>query len=183
MASDIGSNVTLGCLVRGHPDPQVTWKREDGLLLFNRPHTHSSVTQSKSGLHITRKLNLFGKSLCWKENWLWFMATVFFLILFQTYGWKTRESTSVRLRTTLARLRPRPESLWLDWVGANAPPASLVLFIPFNLGLPAHNHCNSASTGKLQLLHLCWNVFYTLKKSKCIMISFYKSSVQSQPKY
>lgn len=67
-ASDIGSNVTLGCLVRGHPDPRVTWRREDGRLLFSRPHTHSSVTQSRTGLHIARELSGFAKSSRWNEN-------------------------------------------------------------------------------------------------------------------
>lgn len=75
------------------------------------------------------------------------MPTVlFFLIIFQTYGWKMRQYTSVRLRTTLARSRPRPESLSLGWVGVNA--TSFVLFfllslqhqIVFNGHMPAHNH-------------------------------------------
>lgn len=53
VAVDIGSNVTLVCLVQGYPEPQVTWRREDGLPLFNRPRTHGSITQSRGGLHIT----------------------------------------------------------------------------------------------------------------------------------
>lgn len=61
VALDIGSDVTLGCLAQGYPDPQITWRREDGRLLFNRPRTEGSVTQSKAGLHITRR-----SSLLWK---------------------------------------------------------------------------------------------------------------------
>lgn len=80
MALDIGSNVTLGCLVQGYPDPRVTWRREDGLLLFNRPRTHGSVAQSRGGLHITCKLNFPCKYLHWKGNWLWFMPNVLFFL-------------------------------------------------------------------------------------------------------
>uniref|UniRef100_A0A3Q1K5W9 Ig-like domain-containing protein n=1 Tax=Anabas testudineus TaxID=64144 RepID=A0A3Q1K5W9_ANATE len=40
VAADIGSNVTLLCHAQGHPEPQVTWRRDDGLPLFNRPRTH-----------------------------------------------------------------------------------------------------------------------------------------------
>uniref|UniRef100_A0A3Q3W3C5 Ig-like domain-containing protein n=1 Tax=Mola mola TaxID=94237 RepID=A0A3Q3W3C5_MOLML len=53
VAVDIGSNVTLICLTKGYPEPQVTWRRDDGLPLFNRPRTHGSITQSRGGLHIT----------------------------------------------------------------------------------------------------------------------------------
>lgn len=53
VAFDIGSNVTLLCLVKGHPEPQVTWKREDGLSIFNRPRSYGTITQSREGLHIT----------------------------------------------------------------------------------------------------------------------------------
>ncbi|XP_031169752.1 hemicentin-1 isoform X2 [Sander lucioperca] len=52
VASDIGSNVTLLCLAQAHPEPQVTWRREDGLPIFNRPHTHGIITQSSGALHI-----------------------------------------------------------------------------------------------------------------------------------
>lgn len=34
----------------------------------------------------------------------------------QVCGWRMRQYISVRLTITLARSRPRPESLWLDWV-------------------------------------------------------------------
>lgn len=36
----------------------------------------------------------------------------------QACGWKMRQYMSVRLKTTLARSRPRPESRWLGWVSA-----------------------------------------------------------------
>ncbi|XP_034738598.1 hemicentin-1 isoform X2 [Etheostoma cragini] len=52
VASDIGSNVTLLCLAQAHPEPQITWRREDGLPIFNRPHTHGIITQSGGALHI-----------------------------------------------------------------------------------------------------------------------------------
>ncbi|KAM3875993.1 hemicentin-1 [Diretmus argenteus] len=51
-AADIGSNVTLQCLAQGYPEPQVTWRREDGSPFFSRP-THSTITQSRGELHIT----------------------------------------------------------------------------------------------------------------------------------
>ncbi|XP_070688049.1 hemicentin-1 [Pempheris klunzingeri] len=53
VAMDIGSNVTLVCLAQGYPEPQVTWRREDGLPIFNRPRTHGATMQSRGGLHIT----------------------------------------------------------------------------------------------------------------------------------
>ncbi|XP_076007425.1 hemicentin-1 [Genypterus blacodes] len=54
VASDIGSNVTLSCRAQGYPEPQVTWRREDGTPLRKRPHgTHSSITQARGDLHIT----------------------------------------------------------------------------------------------------------------------------------
>ncbi|XP_067452563.1 hemicentin-1 isoform X1 [Thunnus thynnus] len=53
VAADIGSNVTLPCHAEGYPAPKVTWRREDGSSLFNRPRGHSTITQNRGGLHIT----------------------------------------------------------------------------------------------------------------------------------
>ncbi|XP_040926337.1 hemicentin-1 isoform X2 [Betta splendens] len=53
VAADVGSNVTLLCRARGHPEPQVSWRREDGLPLSQRPRTHGAVTQSRGRLHIS----------------------------------------------------------------------------------------------------------------------------------
>ncbi|XP_053178575.1 hemicentin-1 [Scomber japonicus] len=53
VAVDIGSNVTLLCHAQGYPEPQVTWRREDGSPIFNKHHRHSTITQSRGGLHIT----------------------------------------------------------------------------------------------------------------------------------
>ncbi|CAK6971319.1 hemicentin-1 [Scomber scombrus] len=53
VAVDIGSNVTLLCHAQGYPEPQVTWRREDGSPIFNKPNRHSTITQSRGGLHIT----------------------------------------------------------------------------------------------------------------------------------
>ncbi|XP_040895666.1 hemicentin-1 [Toxotes jaculatrix] len=53
VASDIGSNVSLSCHVQGYPEPQVSWRREDGLPLFNRSRAQGSITQSRGGLHIS----------------------------------------------------------------------------------------------------------------------------------
>ncbi|XP_023195302.1 hemicentin-1 [Xiphophorus maculatus] len=52
VVEDIGSNVTLSCQAHGHPEPQVTWRREDGSSLFNRAHSHSTIIQKKGDLHI-----------------------------------------------------------------------------------------------------------------------------------
>uniref|UniRef100_A0A3Q1FDM7 Ig-like domain-containing protein n=1 Tax=Acanthochromis polyacanthus TaxID=80966 RepID=A0A3Q1FDM7_9TELE len=52
VAVDIGFNVTLPCHAQGHPEPQVTWRREDGSNLFNRPRIHGTISQSKGDLHI-----------------------------------------------------------------------------------------------------------------------------------
>ncbi|XP_017276034.1 hemicentin-1 isoform X1 [Kryptolebias marmoratus] len=52
VAVDIGSNVTLPCHAHGYPEPQVTWRREDGSTLFNRPRLHGSISQRKGDLHI-----------------------------------------------------------------------------------------------------------------------------------
>uniref|UniRef100_A0A3Q2CT39 Hemicentin-1 n=1 Tax=Cyprinodon variegatus TaxID=28743 RepID=A0A3Q2CT39_CYPVA len=52
MAVDIGSNVTLSCEAHGYPEPQVTWRREDGSSLFNRPQAHSTVSQKNGDLQI-----------------------------------------------------------------------------------------------------------------------------------
>ncbi|XP_061594740.1 hemicentin-1 [Cololabis saira] len=52
VAADIGSNVTLTCYAHGHPEPKVTWRREDGSPLFSRPHTHGLISQKKGVLHI-----------------------------------------------------------------------------------------------------------------------------------
>ncbi|XP_068599564.1 hemicentin-1 [Brachionichthys hirsutus] len=54
VAVDIGSNVTLVCLARGYPEPDVTWRREDQLPIFNRPGSQSTVTQSSGGLRFTK---------------------------------------------------------------------------------------------------------------------------------
>ncbi|MCJ8749980.1 hypothetical protein PDJAM_G00193750 [Pangasius djambal] len=54
VAADIGSNVTLSCHAQGHPEPRITWRREDNAALFSRRHGHSSVTQKRDGeLQIT----------------------------------------------------------------------------------------------------------------------------------
>ncbi|XP_071342317.1 hemicentin-1 isoform X2 [Trachinotus anak] len=54
VAADIGSNVSLPCNAQGYPEPQVTWRRQDGLHLFNRSRTHGTITQRRGGLHITK---------------------------------------------------------------------------------------------------------------------------------
>lgn len=51
--ADIGSNVTLLCHTQGYPEPQVTWRRDDGLPIFNRPRTHGTIRQNREHLQIT----------------------------------------------------------------------------------------------------------------------------------
>ncbi|XP_047673954.1 hemicentin-1 isoform X2 [Tachysurus fulvidraco] len=54
VAADIGSNVTIPCHAQGHPEPRITWRRDDNAALFSRRHGHSSVTQKRDGeLQIT----------------------------------------------------------------------------------------------------------------------------------
>ncbi|KAG7230562.1 hypothetical protein INR49_025278 [Caranx melampygus] len=53
VAADIGSNVSLPCIAQGYPEPQVTWRRQDGQPILNRSRTHGTVIQSRGGLHIT----------------------------------------------------------------------------------------------------------------------------------
>ncbi|KAK3506808.1 hypothetical protein QTP70_028372 [Hemibagrus guttatus] len=54
VAADIGSDVTLSCHAQGHPEPRITWRREDNAALFSRRHGHSSITQKRDGeLQIT----------------------------------------------------------------------------------------------------------------------------------
>ncbi|XP_047443825.1 hemicentin-1 isoform X2 [Mugil cephalus] len=52
VAVDIGSNVTLTCQAQGYPEPQVTWRREDGAPLFTRTRTHGTISTRKGELHI-----------------------------------------------------------------------------------------------------------------------------------
>ncbi|XP_046908014.1 hemicentin-1 [Hypomesus transpacificus] len=54
VAGDISTNVSLPCHARGHPQPQVTWRREDGVPLLVRRPGPSSITQRRGGeLQIT----------------------------------------------------------------------------------------------------------------------------------
>ena len=59
VARNIGSNVTLSCHVQGYPEPQVTWRRQDGSALSNRPHTHSIITQNRGELRITSEFHSY----------------------------------------------------------------------------------------------------------------------------
>ncbi|KAJ0032742.1 hypothetical protein NQD34_002823 [Periophthalmus magnuspinnatus] len=52
-AADISSNVTLQCLAQGYPQPQVTWRRQDGLPLFNTPREQGYISQRNGDLHFT----------------------------------------------------------------------------------------------------------------------------------
>ncbi|XP_017573536.2 hemicentin-1 isoform X3 [Pygocentrus nattereri] len=49
VAADIGSNITLPCHAQGHPEPRLTWRREDNSALFSGRHSHSTVTQKRNG--------------------------------------------------------------------------------------------------------------------------------------
>ncbi|XP_076872442.1 hemicentin-1 isoform X2 [Brachyhypopomus gauderio] len=74
VAADIGSNVTLACHAQGHPEPRLTWRREDNSALFSHRQGHSTVTQKRGGdllitnlwveddgTYICEAQNLFGK--------------------------------------------------------------------------------------------------------------------------
>ncbi|XP_069009305.1 hemicentin-1 [Embiotoca jacksoni] len=52
VAVDISLNVTLTCHAQGYPEPQVSWRREDGVPLFNRPRLHGTISKSKGELQI-----------------------------------------------------------------------------------------------------------------------------------
>ncbi|ROL43461.1 Hemicentin-1, partial [Anabarilius grahami] len=48
LSADIGTNVTLPCHARGHPEPQLSWRREDNVALFSH-RGPSTVTQKTAG--------------------------------------------------------------------------------------------------------------------------------------
>ncbi|XP_036351171.2 hemicentin-1 [Ochotona princeps] len=67
---ELGSNVTLPCYVQGFPEPRIKWRRSDGVSLFSRPMSVSSISQLRTGaLSI---LNLWasdrGTYICEAEN-------------------------------------------------------------------------------------------------------------------
>uniref|UniRef100_A0A3B5LKZ5 Hemicentin 1 n=1 Tax=Xiphophorus couchianus TaxID=32473 RepID=A0A3B5LKZ5_9TELE len=68
VVEDIGSNVTLSCQAHGHPEPQVTWRREDGSSLFNRAHSHSTIIQKKGDLHIFLWVEDEAEYICEAKN-------------------------------------------------------------------------------------------------------------------
>ncbi|XP_055041761.2 hemicentin-1 isoform X1 [Misgurnus anguillicaudatus] len=49
LSADIGANITLPCHAQGHPEPQLSWRREDNVPLFSQHRGHSSVTQKIDG--------------------------------------------------------------------------------------------------------------------------------------
>ncbi|XP_029939526.1 hemicentin-1, partial [Salarias fasciatus] len=69
VAMDIGLNVTLPCRAQGHPEPKVSWRREDGSPLFSLPREHGSISQSNGDLRI---INLWvqdeGLYICEAQN-------------------------------------------------------------------------------------------------------------------
>lgn len=57
LSADIGTNITLPCHAQGHPEPQLSWRREDNVALFSQHRGHSTVTQKSDG-------QLFITSMC-----------------------------------------------------------------------------------------------------------------------
>ncbi|KAI7799480.1 hemicentin-1 isoform X1 [Triplophysa rosa] len=53
LSADIGTNVTLPCHAQGHPEPQLSWRREDNVALFSKHRGHSTITQKSGHLFIT----------------------------------------------------------------------------------------------------------------------------------
>ncbi|XP_032884067.1 hemicentin-1 isoform X2 [Amblyraja radiata] len=49
ISKDIGSNLTLPCQALGYPNPRIRWRRVDGVSIFSRHSTVSSVTQLRTG--------------------------------------------------------------------------------------------------------------------------------------
>ncbi|XP_062857960.1 hemicentin-1 [Trichomycterus rosablanca] len=49
IAADIGSDLTLPCQAQGHPEPRITWRREDNAALSSHRHGHSTVSQKRGG--------------------------------------------------------------------------------------------------------------------------------------
>lgn len=49
ISMDIGSNLTLPCQALGYPNPRIRWRRVDGVSIFSRHSTVSSVTQLRTG--------------------------------------------------------------------------------------------------------------------------------------
>lgn len=78
---DIGSNVTLPCHAHGYPEPQITWRREDGSTLFTRPRLHGSISQRKGDLRIICK---FISQQCTYVKYT--LLTLLFLVVVSSLG-------------------------------------------------------------------------------------------------
>lgn len=60
LSADIGTNVTLPCHARGHPEPQLSWRRDDNVSLFSQHRGPSTVTKKNDGgLFITSQCLCF----------------------------------------------------------------------------------------------------------------------------
>ncbi|XP_035384811.1 hemicentin-1 isoform X2 [Electrophorus electricus] len=70
VAADIGSNITLTCHAQGHPEPRLTWRREDNSPLFSRRQGHSTVTQKRGGDLLITNLSVEDDStfICEAQN-------------------------------------------------------------------------------------------------------------------
>ncbi|XP_071421021.1 hemicentin-1 [Pithys albifrons albifrons] len=66
-SADLGSNLTLPCSVRGHPEPRVTWRRLDGAPLLARPLARTGALPmhnlwvTDEGTYVCEAENQFGR--------------------------------------------------------------------------------------------------------------------------
>uniref|UniRef100_A0A671W9G0 Hemicentin 1 n=1 Tax=Sparus aurata TaxID=8175 RepID=A0A671W9G0_SPAAU len=115
VAVEIGSNVTLVCLVQGHPEPQVNWRREDGLPLHNRHRAHGTVTQSlwveDEAIYVCEAHNHFGKIEAQAK--ITVTGLVLPVIAMSPTMLNVIEDQQVTLPCVLLAGNPLPERQWL----------------------------------------------------------------------
>lgn len=49
VTANVGENVSLPCVVRGFPQPSVTWRRQDGRQIPSQTDRHSRTMQLENG--------------------------------------------------------------------------------------------------------------------------------------
>lgn len=68
VTANVGENISLPCVVRGFPQPSVTWHRQDGRQILTRADRHSRTMQLENG-HLLIQSELSMKHYHSKELW------------------------------------------------------------------------------------------------------------------